>query len=585
MFFLLLFLWFCIVSTVGTRWWQLRGWPVNWFLQIDPLAALGTFLTTGTITRGLLWAVGTIVLTVVLGRFFCSWVCPLGTLQHVAGWAGRRGKPLIEKVELNRYGRWQSLKYYLLMFLLGAAALGLVSPLAKGMYGSLQAGLLDPISLAYRSVNLVLLPLADRASLVTSAVPRNYEGAWIIGAVFLAVLFLSVSIPRFYCRFICPLGALLGVLGRAALWRVGKTKEACSMCLECEADCEGACEPSDRIRQSECVLCMNCLRVCPDGVISYRTAKSASGEATSPDLARRGFLVSLSSGLLAVPMVRLSRLLGANWNPRLIRPPGARAEEDFLSRCIKCGQCMRICPTNIIQPSGLEAGVEGIWTPALNFRIGTSGCQLNCVACGQVCPTAAIQPISLDEKLGRNEFARRGPIRLGTAFVDQGRCLPWAMDRACVVCQENCPVSPKAIYSREYFSTIRNDLPPVTAADELTLDFGRNVLEPGRFATGDYYCTVAGKSRSERDKSDGTPRHIVENTASTLTIASTRPWDPPPEPGSHAEIQIRLQRPYVDPALCIGCGICEHECPVTGIKAIRVTAENESRDSKRALVV
>ena len=576
-FFLLLFLWLCVVSTVGTKAWQLRGWPVNWFLQVDPLAALGTLLTTRTIYAALLWSVGTLVLTVLFGRFFCGFVCPLGTLQHAAGWAARRGRAAADRERLNEYRPWQSLKYYLLAFLLGAAALGLVSPPAGRLYGSLQAGLLDPLSLAHRSINLFLLPFADRIPNVTSALPRHYDGAWIIGAAFLAILFACTAVPRFYCRFVCPLGALLGLFGRFALWRVGKTREPCSTCMLCETDCEGACEPSEKIRQAECVLCMNCLRACPDGVIGWRTATSASGEAPSPDVSRRGFLLSLGSGLLAVPMVRMSNLLGANWNPRLIRPPGALAEEDFLSRCLKCGQCMRICPTNIIQPAGLEAGVEGIWTPALNFRIGTSGCQLNCIACGQVCPTAAIRPIGLDEKLGRGDFARAGPVRLGTAFIDQGRCLPWAMDRACIVCQENCPVSPKAIHVREHFSTTRDDLPPVAAADELTLDFGRPVMEPGRFATGDYYCAML--------PADGEPRHIVENTASTLTIASTRPWDPPPEPGRRAEIQIRLQQPYVDPALCTGCGICEHECPVTGIKAIRVTAENESRNARRALIV
>ena len=228
-----------------------------------------------------------------------------------------------------------------------------------------------------------------------------------IGSVFLAALFLNFVVPRFYCRFLCPLGALLGVFSRYALWRVGKTKNVCSMCLRCETDCEGACEPAGRIHSSECVLCMNCLHTCEDDVIGYRTARSASGEYASPDLARRGLIVSLVSGLLTVPIIRLSDALGMNWNPRLIRPPGSLSEDEFLKRCLKCGQCMRICPTNIIQPAGLEMGVEALWTPTLNFRIGTSGCQLNCVACGNLCPTAAIRPMTLDEKQGRGPFAVR----------------------------------------------------------------------------------------------------------------------------------------------------------------------------------
>ena len=123
-----------------------------------------------------------------------------------------------------------------------------------------SVGLLDPISLLHRSINLALLPLLDRTNQAVSATARNYEQAWLIGSVFLAAVFLNFVVPRFYCRFVCPLGALLGVFGRFAFWRVGKTKDVCSMCMRCESDCEGACEPAERIHSSECVLCMNCLR-------------------------------------------------------------------------------------------------------------------------------------------------------------------------------------------------------------------------------------------------------------------------------------------------------------------------------------
>ena len=162
------------------------------------------------------------------------------------------------------------------------------------------------------------------------------------------------------------------------------------------------------------------------------------------------------SGLVLASMWGVGGLAGANRDASLIRPPGALDEARFLSRCIRCGQCMRICPGNIIQPALLEAGVQGLWTPAVNYRIGRSGCQPNCIACGQICPTAAIRPLSLDEKQGLGEFAAQGPIRMGTAFVDRGRCLPWAMDRPCLVCHELCPVSPKAIFTRTTFETIRD---------------------------------------------------------------------------------------------------------------------------------
>src|ERR1035437_5084564 len=121
-FFALLFLWLCVVATVGEHWWQLRGWPVNWLLQLDPLVALGTVLTTRTLYAGLLWALATVVLTILLGRFFCGWVCPFGALHQAIGYLGRRAKPVKQRIAANQYRQSQRIKYYILIFLLTAAA-------------------------------------------------------------------------------------------------------------------------------------------------------------------------------------------------------------------------------------------------------------------------------------------------------------------------------------------------------------------------------------------------------------------------------------------------------------------------------
>jgi ferredoxin len=387
---------------------------------------------------------------------------------------------------------------------------------------------------------------------------------------------LNLQVPRFYCRFVCPLGALLGLLSRFAIWRIGRTEEGCTGCRQCERNCEGACEPTEQIRISECVMCLNCLDDCRHEAVAYRTRPSAAGEILLPDLSRRGFIVSAVSGLMAAPALRLGGLTGPNWNPGLIRPPGALPEEEFLSRCIKCGQCMRICPTNVIHPAGWEAGLEGLWTPKLNFRVGTSGCQHTCIACGNLCPTAAIRPIRLDERMGRGPFSGRGPIRIGTAFVDRGRCLPWAMDRPCIVCQENCPVSPKAIFTREVFSTARTSAPlTVKSADRGRVALDADTLDAGRFGTGDYYAILP----------DGRRLRITANTADALEVEPPVAGLDIPPPGSRVAIQVRLQQPYVDPKQCIGCGVCEHECPVLGLRAIRVTAENESRSQHHRMVL
>ena len=280
--------------------------------------------------------------------------------------------------------------------------------------GSVQTGIFDPLPLLHRSVNLALTPLADNRLGVLSDEPRHYASAWLIGVVFLGVVGLNLALPRFFCRFACPLGALFGLLSRFTPWRIGKTTDKCGECRICEEYCEGACRPSGKIIGSECVMCMNCLDRCPAGRVTFagKALGGRGGRVAGP--LRRGFIVA-GSGLLLASMWGVGGLAGSGPSAGLIRPPGALDEDRFLARCLRCGQCMRICPGNIIQPALFEAGVQGLWTPAINYRLGVSGCLPNCIARGQVCPTAAIRPLSLDEKQGAGEFAARGPIRLGTA--------------------------------------------------------------------------------------------------------------------------------------------------------------------------
>ena len=565
-----LFLWFAAVTSFGTKWFEIRGWPVNLFLQMDPLVGLGTVLGTWTVYWPLMWGAGVLVLTILIGRFFCGWICPFGTVHHFFGWLGLRGRGAAKQIDINKYRPAAVIKYVILIIFLISAAV----PVLAGSVG-LLAGLLDPLPLVTRSFHLALLPLADSHVRVLSSAQRFYEGAWLVGLIFAAAVGLNFVMPRFFCRFICPTGALFGLVNRWSIWRIGKNEKKCTSCRVCERQCQGGCEPAGKIKTAECVMCFNCMDDCVHSTISYQTKPSATGEDVNPNLSRRGVMLAGIGGLLAVPLLRLGGKVGQNWWPGQVRPPGSLEESEFLTRCVKCGQCMKVCPTNVIQPAGIEGGIESLWTPVLNNRIGSSGCQIDCVACGYVCPTAAIRPITLGEKLGKGEFAKAGPIKLGTAFVDHGRCLPWSMDKPCLVCQENCPVSPKAIYTREFYSVIRWGRQKIKSAASTGVIFEKKVFEAGEIAGGDHYLRIDGQDPKSR-------RKIVFNGEDSVTLEKA--FETQPQAGQDAIIEVMLQRPYVDVDQCIGCGICEHECPVSGLRAIRVTGEGESRSKERRLL-
>jgi polyferredoxin len=536
--FLGLFLFFLFITDLR----YLKGWPVSLFLEATPLVAVATALTTHTIYRNLVWGLVIIAVTMMVGRVWCNWMCPFGILHHFFGWIGNR-RNTKQMIEVNRYRKIYAIKYYILAVMIAMAGLWIIPTVIDtpgqiwGAYrgaelrqtgfarvvasvetgiarsaeehkrtnSTLQIGLLDPIALTVRSLTTSVLPSVHKATESVYTEPREYWQAWIVGLIFIGFLVANWWIPRFFCRVVCPLGALLGIFSKFALWRIDRDPVRCTDCDLCLKSCEGASDPQGDLRKSECFVCLNCIDDCPHDALSFRFLPRKASEVAYPAVGRRELLLSGLFGLLFFPMTRLSGGVRKNFQRGVIRPPGSVAEDEFLRRCIKCDQCIRVCPTNVLQPALFEAGLEGLWTPIMISKMGW--CELNCTLCSQVCPTGAIREISIAEKLGVGPFEGKGPVKTGTAFYNQGRCLPWAMDVSCVVCEEVCPVSPKAIFTR-------------------------NV-------------------------------EVTDRWGATL----------------------ELKRPYIDAVKCIGCGICEHECPVKDDPAVYVTAIGETRDKNRSLLL
>ncbi len=488
--------------------------PVGFFFQLDPLVGLSSLLSGHHLIKGFWWAAALLVVTLFLGRIFCGFICPLGTIHHLVSWVkpALRGERM---VRANEKSPGQRIKYFLLITVLVGAVIG-----------TNFAGLLDPISMLFRSVALAILPgigtglrevfgwmagsnlkilnLMAYAEVLLSPVfgytYKAFQTAWLIGLIFLVILYLNRIRPRFWCRVLCPLGALLGLFSRFTILKLEKYGERCTGCHACTRSCQGAAEPEPgrKWESAECLMCFNCVDSCPEEALAFRFKLSSPMLNKKPDMGRRAVLAGILAGISIPLLGRLDGLVHTVSDPRLIRPPGSLPEEEFLTLCQRCGLCMKVCPTNVINPTLAEAGMAGFWTPHLVMTQGY--CEYTCTLCGGVCPSGAIAEFSATDKIER-------PIKIGSAYIDRGRCLPWSGNGPCIVCEEHCPTSPKAIYFRK---------------------------------------------------------------------------DAVPGPDGK---QSQVQLPYVDLRRCVGCGICEFKCPVKGRPAIRVISAGESRSLENQILL
>jgi polyferredoxin len=421
---------------------RLAGDVINLPLRLDPLVALADLLSSRAFLAGSSLALVTILLSVVFGRAWCGWLCPLGTLLDLIP-LKRRKTPKNEPPQ-----SWRSIKYSLLFVILFAA-----------LFGNLALLFLDPLTIFTRTITISILPGIDQlvsmlerslyplpglAEVISSfdgwirpsllpVEPVNYRFALLYLALLVGIVSLNRVAPRFWCRYVCPLGALLGLIAKFSLFRQ-TTGNDCKGCALCEKACPtGTIDPQKGYNSdpSECIMCLDCLQACPRSSIAF-TKITKPGAWNNYDPGRHQALVSFSAVVAAIAVLRSSSY-SQRQHPHLLLPPGAEMDE-FLSRCVRCALCVRACPTGALQPSLSEAGVDGFWAPVLVPRLGY--CDYACNACGQVCPTQAIPPLPLEDK--------RLQV-IGKAYIDRDRCIAWSDGQPCIVCEEMCPVPEKAI--------------------------------------------------------------------------------------------------------------------------------------------
>jgi polyferredoxin len=461
-------------------------------MRLDPLLVFAQILSSRLIRTSAILALIVMILTVVFGRAWCGWICPLGTILDLFHFKTGQQQP---RLDATNDAGWRKIKYMLLIAILIAA-----------FFGNLTLLILDPLTILFRTLTSSIWPALDQAvtaiettlinipplaGLIASLDSRirpaifpiepAYSPAASLFAVFFAgIIALNWLAPRFWCRYVCPLGGLLGLFSKISLFR-RQVSQDCKGCALCERVCPtGTIDPQRHFTSdpSECTMCLECLDACPRSSITISSG-SRLAEWRAYDPGRRQALATFGLTVAGLAVLAADSRIKRS-DSHLIRPPGV-SESEFLSQCIRCSECMRACPTHALQPALTDGSLEGLWTPILIPRLGY--CDYSCNACGQICPAQAIQPLSLEEK--RNQV-------IGKAYIDQSRCVAWADHTDCIVCEEMCPLPQKAI-----------------------------TLQTGQWQQAD---------------------------------GST----------------INVQLPQVNRQLCIGCGICEYKCPLSGEAAIRI---------------
>lgn len=421
--------------------------PADLFLRSSPLVAIATFLTTKKFIGTLLIALIILILSIALGRYFCGWICPLGTTIDFGDWLGRKYRS--KKPNPNR--KLRAWKFSIVIAISVAA-----------IFSVQIAWLFDPIVIMTRTVTTIIYPLFNfftesilnlllRIGIFQDALfsiydslrktvlpiePLFFQQGIFFAVILMGIMLLSLIARRFWCRYLCPLGALFAFFASSRLTRgIAVAGDQCIDCGKCQRVCKMDAINNDfrSHSRSECIECMSCIAVCPTDAIRYTLKWKFAPEPFK--VSRRRFVYSASGGILTLGLIKTG-FHQIEAKGQSVRPPGALPETEFLDRCVRCQECVKICSSTggCLQPAWLESGWEGIWSPIVNARHGY--CEYNCNLCGQVCPTQAIHPLELEAKK---------QVRMGTAYFDKSRCIPWYRGEDCLVCEEHCPLPDKAI--------------------------------------------------------------------------------------------------------------------------------------------
>ena len=427
---------FCLCACTGAVWFFPGSEKIfltqagSDFLKLLSGAALGAGIALFLI----------VLLTLLLGRVYCSVLCPLGVLQDVLGAFQRKG---------FKRNMWQKkIRYGVLAFTVLCAVCGSMLPLT----------LLLPSSSFVLLVNNVFREIVQSADALIHFLPEavslrpEVTGVLLSWGILLVLLILVRWKGRLYCNTLCPVGAVLGLISKGAFFRIRIDPEKCVSCGACEKICKGSCIDSagKRVETEECVLCMNCLGICKFSAIHLQKAvpckkeeeKQEKKDPAGPLLSRRAFIGTLcAAGTGAVLGSSVRLLPGKERSVKAVMPPGAGDFDSFTSRCLGCSLCISACRGKVLKQSITQYGAKGFLQPYLDMVSGS--CVYDCRRCQEVCPCGALRLMDL---------AQKQRCRIGLAVYTKERCVSFLRGEDCGACSEHCPVG--AIDMVEYKNTL-----------------------------------------------------------------------------------------------------------------------------------
>ena len=477
--------------------------------------------------------------TLLFGRIYCSVLCPLGILQDGIAFLAQRIKGKAHR--RYRFLDTRPVKYGVFLFVLILGAAGVMLPLIA----------LLPSSNFFTFVSNVILRFfcttdPDVGTPSYYCVNPPAEAFCFSLGVFLVVAALAAWRGRIYCNTLCPVGAVLSLLGRAPLWRITLSQDMCVCCGMCEAACKGGAIDSKKksVLAENCVMCFNCIPACKRGGVRLEKRPKMA----SFSLSRRHFLGAAGGVVAGAGVAVIARKLEKALPPQSCHapamPPGAGNAKRFHEKCVGCGICIRECEGRVLAPSIGQYGLSGFMQPVMDYSHGA--CVYTCNRCSNVCPAGALLPLTLEVKQ---------TTRVGLASVDAKTCV------GCGICVSKCPAfaieivsgadGRKAVVSADYCigCGVCEDVCPLPDAPAIKVSGVSEqirVLPPIQLVCAETLAPAEQNADAEQNAAEGEQKADGEQSAA----ASSKP------------IAVPI------PELCVGCGLCSEECPVSAITMV-----------------